>query len=413
MSGMLNRLTAKQAEAATEPGRHADGGNLYLSVTKNGRRSWVFMFKFAGRQRELGLGAFLPAKVERGKAYDFVSLATARATAARMREALAAGRDPATARASSCGGVPTFGEFVDSVLPDICRGYRSDNHARQWRDTLSDAYCRRLRTCRVDGISTEDVLSVLTPLLARAPETAHRVRGRIERMIDAARAKGLRTGENPARWKGHLDALLPKRQKALQQHLAAMPYDDVPALYGFLTQRADLSALALRFTILTGSRTSEVLNAIWDEFDLDNAVWTVPGHRMKSGRPHRVPLSDAALEILAGLHRVSAFVFPGRWVRAPMRRGAMYLLLRRAGYAVTVHGFRSSLRDWGGDRTHYPRETLEAAVAHIVGDAAEQAYRRGDALTKRRALMQDWAAFCTGAQGAANVTMLADHRAAG
>ena len=247
----------------------------------------------------------------------------------------------------------------------------------------------------MDDIGTDDVLGVLVPIWQTKAETASRLRGRIERILDAAKAKGLRTGENPARWRGHLDKLLPPRRKLTRGHHAAMPFEDVPAFIADLRQREAVAGLALEFCILNASRSGEVLGARWSEIDRKARLWTIPAKRMKASVEHRVPLTDHALQILdrAEAIRTSEYVFPGYKRDRPLSVMAMEMMLRRMKVDVTVHGFRSSFRDWAGERTAFPREIAETALAHVVGDATERAYRRGDALEKRRKLMDSWSAF--------------------
>ncbi|MCC2654631.1 MAG: integrase, partial [Microvirga sp.] len=242
----------------------------------------------------------------------------------------------------------------------------------------------------------EDVLRVLRPIWLTKSETASRLRGRIERVLDFAKARGMRTGENPARWRGHLDAVLPRRQKLTRGHHKAMPFDEVPAFVSRLRDAQGVAPRALEFLILTAGRTGEVLGAAWDEIDIEAGIWTVPAVRMKAGREHRVPLTQRALAILAELHeaRTGEHVFPGLKRGKPLSSMAMEAVLRRMKIDATVHGFRSAFRDWAGERTHFPREIAEAALAHLVGDAVERAYRRGDALEKRRELMSAWDSFC-------------------
>jgi len=268
-------------------------------------------------------------------------------------------------------------------------------------------YAATLRDKPVDTIETADVLAVLRPIWQAKPETASRVRGRIERVLSAAKAKGYRNGENPAAWRGHLDNLLPKRAHLSRGHHAAMDYKGVSAFVGDLRERDAMAARALEYTILTAARSGEVLGSVWSEIDLDAKVWTIPPERMKAAREHRVPLSARALEILleAKSARVSDFVFPGRVSGKPLSVMAFEMVLRRMRIEnVTVHGFRSAFRDWAGEETHFARELAEHALAHVLGDRAEQAYRRGNALEKRRALMEAWAAFCEPRQPAGNIT---------
>lgn len=264
-------------------------------------------------------------------------------------------------------------------------------------------YAAPLRSKPLDQIGTDDVLAVLTPIWTTKSETASRLRGRIERVLDAARAKGLRTGENPARWRGHLDHLLPKRRKLTRGHHAAMPYDQVPAFVARLREGRGVAARAPEFTILCASRSGEVLGARWDEVDLKAKLWTVPGPRMKGGREHRVPLTERALAILAEVEplRNGDYVFPGQRRGRPLSNMSMEMCLRRMKVDETVHGFRSSFRDWAGEETAVPREVAEVALSHAVGDATELAYRRADALAKRRKLMEAWAAFVEDGSGAA------------
>jgi len=247
----------------------------------------------------------------------------------------------------------------------------------------------------VEKITTDDVLLVLKPVWDKKPETASRVRGRIERVLDAAKAQGLRSGENPARWRGHLDQLLPKRQRLTRGHHAAMPYDDVPAFISELQKRHATAASALEFAILTGARSGEALGARWSEFDVDRAVWTIPASRMKAGREHRVPLSPRALQIVEAMDRNEPFVFVGQNPGKPLSAMALEMMLRRMKVkSATVHGFRSSFRDWAAEQTNFANEVCEAALAHVIENKAEAAYRRGDLFDKRRKLMDAWEAYC-------------------
>jgi integrase len=260
----------------------------------------------------------------------------------------------------------------------------------------------------VDTIITDDVLAVLKPIWQAKAETASRLRGRIEKVLDAAKAKGFRDGENPARWRGHLDHLLPKPSKLERGHHAAMPYEDVAAFMGELRQREAMAARALEFCILTAARSGEVLGLRWSEVDLDKALWTVPAERMKAGRTHRVPLCDGAVVILKQLAETGTgeFVFAGHKPGMPLSNMAMEMMLRRMKIEnATVHGFRSSFRDWAGNVSSFPREVVETALAHVIGDKTEQAYRRSDALEKRRKLMEAWAAYC-GPKASSNLVQI-------
>jgi integrase len=324
-----------------------------------------------------------------------VPLADAREKAAAACRKLAQGLNPIEDRKRD-KGIPTFGAMADIVREGLSAGFRNEKHKAQWKSTLT-TYGAPLRSKPVDTITIDDVLAVLKPIWMQIPETASRVRGRIEKVLDAAKAKGFREGENPARWRGHLDHLLPKPSKLERGHHAAMPYEDVAAFVGELRKRRATAALALEFCILTAARSGEVLGARWSEIDLDKKIWTIPAIRMKAGREHRVPLSNRAVAILKKLrdHDCGEFVFPGQKPKKPLSNMAMEMVLRRMKIEnATVHGFRSSFRDWAGNITSFPREVTETALAHVIGDKAEQAYRRSDALEKRRALMDAWASYC-------------------
>lgn len=380
----INRLNARVVATTTKQGRHADGGGLYLSISSNGGRRWVFLFRWHGKPTEIGFGS----------ARD-VTLGRARELAGQARAKLAEGINPKDVRKPTEGA--TFGECADRQIEAMRPSWRNDRHTAQWKMTLQE-YAAPLRRLPVDRITTDDVLSVLKTLWNDKPETASRLRGRIERVLDAAKAQGLRTGENPARWRGHLDQLLPKRQRLTRGHHAAMNYSAVPAFISDLQARQVTAAGALEFAILTGARSREVIGARWEEFDLNRAEWTVPAQRMKAGREHRVPLSRRALKIVSAVYeaRHSDFVFPGQKPGEPLSVTALLVLLRRMRITdATVHGFRSAFRDWAAERTNFANEVCEAALAHVIENKAEAAYRRGDLFEKRRKLMEAWAAYCT------------------
>jgi len=309
--------------------------------------------------------------------------------------------DPLTERQRPKMTVPTFGETVERFVTEMEPQFRNAKHVAQWRMTLN-RYAAALASKTVDAITTEDVLAVLRPFWLEKNETASRLRGRIERVLDAAKAQGYRTGENPARWRGHLDHLLPRRQRLQRGHHAAMPFNAVPDFMTKLQLREAVAARALEFLILTAARTGEVLGATWREVDLDKRLWIVPPQRMKAGREHRVPLTDRTMAILAEVAQLGnapdAYIFPSTKQKRPLSQMSMDMLLRRMKLDITVHGFRSSFRDWCGEVSSFPREVAEAALSHVVGDATERAYRRGDALEKRRALMAEWASFCNDAR---------------
>lgn len=390
MARVVNKLSARAVATLKDPGRHSDGGGLYLSISADGsRRRWVFLYRWkapgetgAGKLREMGLGSV-----------NIVSLAQARELAARARSLIRGGRNPLDERTVE-RKLPTFGEMADAVIASHEAAWRNPKHRDQWRMTLS-RYCAPIRDLPVDAIATDHVLGVLQPLWLRVPETADRLRGRIEKVLDAAKAKGHRSGENPARWRGHLDHLLPARPKPAQGHHKALPYRKVPELVRQLRELGSISALCLEFTILTAARSGEAMGARWNEVDLERGVWVVPGQRMKAGREHRVRLparAQAIVAIMAAL-RAGDFVFPGRKPNYPLSTMVLEMVLRRLKVEATVHGFRSSFRDWVAEQTEVPREVAEAALAHVLENKVEAAYRRSDFFEKRRQLMSAWAEF--------------------
>ena len=402
-------LTVKQVDKLirdANAGATADGDGLYLKITPAGSASWQYRYQINGKRRMMGLGSC-----------STVGLAEAREKAADARKQVKSGIDPLEAKeieqVAAKARAITFQELAAEYIAAHRPGWRNAKHAQQWENTLTTYAFPKIGDKPVHTITTEDVLGILKNLWTEKPETASRVRNRIELVIDAGRAKGLSTAANPAAWRGHLDKLLSKRNRTSKGHHAAMDYRALPAFFTKLTDTRDsLSAKALRITILTACRTSEVLLATWDEFDLEGRIWTIPGERMKAGRPHRVPLSDAVLSVLAGLESKDGYLFPGARKGRPLSNMAMAMALRKIGYKdLTVHGFRSTFRDWAAEETHYPNIVAEQALAHTVGNAVEAAYRRGDLLEKRRALMADWADYCT-TKPAANVVPIKSNAAA-
>ena len=393
VSNALTPLTVKTAK----PGRHADGGGLYLLVKDSGARSWVFRFMLHGTARDLGLG---PAA-----GTDAVSLADARNKAAALRLEVKAGTDPllererkaaeaaAQAQAAKIAST-TFKAVAERYIADNRDNWRNPKHRQQWENTLSTYVYPVIGDLPVAEVGKAHVLEILEPIWKAKPETASRIRGRIETVLDAATARELRTGENPARWRGHLAHVLPKRSRLTRGHHTALPYGELPGFVEKLRSRTAMAALALEFTILTAARTGEVIGATWEEIDLAKKVWTVPANRMKAGREHRIPLSPRAVEILEAVKiNGGSFVFRGE--RGGKLSGmAMAMLLRRMGTDVTAHGFRSAFRDWAAECTAYPNEVCEAALAHTIGNRVEAAYRRGDLFEKRARLMTDWAEYC-------------------
>jgi integrase len=397
----INKLSARAVETLKPPGRYSDGGNLYLSISANGGRRWVFLYRFRGKQREMGLGSASRAGT---------SLARARELAAEARIALADGIDPLEARHARIQAermIPNFGECADTYIEMHRHSWRHEKHLAQWRMTLT-TYCAPIRAMPVDKIDTAAVLKVVQPIWERLPETAKRLRGRIENVLDAAAVRGFRTGENPARWRGHLQNVLAKPKVLTHGHYAALAYEKLPDFVAQLRAQHSVAARALEFAILTACRSCEVRNARWDEIDLDKAIWIIPAHRMKAGKEHRVPLSDRAVFLLATLRetRTSDFVFPGKDSDKPLSERAMAMQLpRMKADDITVHGFRSTFRDWASETTSFPHEVCEQALAHAIGNKVEAAYRRGDLFDKRRKLMGAWASYCE--PKASNVVALA------
>jgi len=397
MSRTVHRLTTRTiASAKPGPGKRvmlADGGNLLLQVTGkvDGEfsRSWVFRYERDGRRHDLGLGPL-----------DTLSLAEARVRARDLRIQLLDGVDPKGVREQrraerlaqlrERARQMTFRECALRCIEGHEGGWRNAEHRRQWITSLEQYVYPHIGDLPVDEIATPHIVKVLEPIWRTTPETASRVRGRIERVLGWATVREFRSGDNPARWRGHLQELFPSKGKIQQiKHHPAMPFTDVPTLMVELRAHNSLTALALEFTILTAARSGEVLGAKWSEIDLVAKTWTIPGSRMKANKTHRVPLSTRALEILASLPREGERVFG-------LTHTSMLELLRRMGYdSVTVHGFRSSFRDWAAERTNYPNHVAEAALAHAVADKVEKAYRRTDLFEKRRRLMADWAIWCS------------------
>jgi integrase len=366
-----------------------------LQVSTSGSKSWVFRFKEAGKLHEMGLGAT-----------HTIGLAEAREKARECRRLRLDGIDPIEARKIAraqsrldAAKTVTFKDSAERYIASHGAGWRSRSHAAQWPSTLGRYVYPVFGSLPVQGVDVGLVLKVLEPIWTVKPETANRVRGRIESVLDWATARGYRQGDNPARWRGHLENLLPGKSKVRRvKHHAALPFAEIEDFIARLKQQEGVAARALEFTILTAARTAEVIGARWSEMNIAEQLWTVPAERMKSGKEHRVPLPDAVLAILEQMLaiRQGDFVFPGGKARRPISNMAMMMTLRRMGRGdLTVHGFRSSFRDWAAERTDFPSEVAEMALAHAVGDKVEAAYRRGDLFQKRRQLMDAWARFCS------------------
>jgi len=403
MARKLNQLKDPEVRKATEPGTYCDGGGLELQVTATGSRNWVMRYMLAGKRRQMGLGG-----------YPTISLADARQKAADARKLLEGGIDPLAARDAARAAAAaaeeaakveaakrrTFRQCAEAYIADHEPAWKNPKLAKLWRSTLATYAYPTIGALPVEAVTVAMVVDILRPIWLEKRETADRVRMRTENVLDWAAAHELRTGENPARLKGRLEHLLPERGAAHRGgHHAALPYSEIATFMAELKGREALAARGLELLVLTAARTSEVLNAEWTEFDLDGAVWTVPGSRMKMGREHRVPLSTRAVDVLRNLHKSRTseqWVFPGGKAGKPLSNMAFLVLIDRMGRkgVVTAHGLRSSFKDWASETTDYPNEVSDMALAHSIKNAAEAAYRRGDLFEKRVKLMQAWADYC-------------------
>lgn len=402
MTRPRNKLSAREV-ATAKPGKHCDGGGLWLQCRDAQHKSWIFRYQRHGVKRAMGLGVV-----------EDVPLADARRKAEEARRLLLEGLDPLTVKAARKADAKaeaqakseltgrTFRKITDMYLAAHEASWRNPKHRAQWRATLDTYAMPVLGAKAISAITTAHVMDVVEPLWQRVPETASRVRGRIEAVLDYATARSWRSGDNPARWRGHLDNLLPARAKiAKVKHHAALPWREVGQFMEALRRQEGVSAAALAFCILTAARTGEVLGARWGEINLAERLWTVPAERMKAGREHRVPLSDAATAVLRGMcdegaRAMNGYVFPGPRNGAPLSTMALLMLLRRMDRTdLTTHGFRSTFRDWCAEATNFPREIAEEALAHTLKDKVEAAYQRGDALNKRRRVMEAWGSYCS------------------
>jgi integrase len=410
MSRPVNRLSVKTVAAIKTPGYYPDGQGLYLQVGASGSKSWLYRFMLNGRAREMGLWSV-----------NDRTLAEARDEAAKARRMVREGVDPIEARAAQkkrlaldVARAMAFAECAASYIEAHKSGWKNAKHAEQWANTL-ETYCGPVfGSLPVQSVDTALICKVLEPIWTEKSETASRLRARIERVLDWATVRGYRQGDNPARWRGHLDKLFPALKKGTRvKHHAALPFARVGAFMADLHKQEGVAARALEFLILTATRTSEVTDARWDEINLSTGVWTIPAERMKAGREHRVPLPPAALALVKGMRetRLNDFVFHGRTNGVPLSSMAMLELLKRMERTdITVHGFRSTFKDWASERTNYPREVTEMALAHAIGDKVEAAYRRGDLFEKRRTLMIEWAKFCAMPKLAGNVVPITRKR---
>jgi integrase len=394
MARPLNRLTNLKVRSAKKPGMYADGGSLYLRVAEGGSKQWIFRYVVNGRLRDMGIGP-----------EHTLTLAEAREKARDARKLLLDDIDPidskrarkAALRAADARAM-MFQQCAEGFIRDNAAEWKNVAHHRQWTSTLARYVYPVLGSLPVAAIDTPLVLKVVKPLWERVPETASRVRGRIEAILGWATVHHYRSGDNPARWQGLLEHALPSRAKiAKTKHHAALPYAEIGTFMAKLRQNSSAAGRCLEFIALTAARLREATNATWAEIDLKNQVWVVPGARMKGGREHRVPLSDATLAVLKAMRemRQNDWIFPGTLNGRPVGASTVLDLVRQvAGADFTIHGFRSTFRDWASECTSFPREVCEAALAHAIPNAVEAAYRRGDLFDKRRKLMDAWAAYC-------------------
>jgi integrase len=395
MAQLINRLDALKIKRALAPGYYADGAGLYLQVSKGGARSWIYRFTFNGHTRDMGLGSLLT-----------FSLADARQAALEARKLHAAGVDPIEARRAHRVQkrardvrIVTFREEAQAYIDAHRSGWKNAKHAEQWSTTLETYVHPTIGDVGIADVDTGMITKILEPIWSKKTETANRVRGRVERILSRAASRGHRSGENPARWRGHLENILPARGRvAPVRHHAALPYAEIGDFCQALRRQAGVAARALEFTILNATRTTETIGLEWVEIDLTTRIWIIPAHRMKTKREHRIPLSARSIEILESVPRsvYSKLVFGRSGVTAHLSNGAMLALLDRMGRGdITTHGFRSTFKDWVSERTNFAPEVAEMALAHVVHDKVEAAYRRGDLFAKRRMLMNAWAEYCS------------------
>jgi integrase len=394
MARTLNRLTAIRITRLKKKGMYADGGGLYLRVADGGSKQWIFRYATHGRLRDMGIGPV-----------HTLSLAEARERATEARKLRLDGIDPIAHKRARRAAVlaadakaMTFKQCADAFIASHEAGWSNAKHRHQWHISLTQYVYPIIGSLPVSAIDTALVMKVIEPMWKAVPETASRVRGRIENVLDWAKVSGFRDGENPARWRGHLDHLLPAKSKVQKvEHHAALPYADIGAFTAKLRESAGVPARALELLLLTAARVGEIRGGTWAEIDLASRMWIIPAERMKGGKEHRIPLSVAAVAVLRGMHAIrrSDYVFPGRRTGRPLSNTMILNIAKQvAGRDITLHGFRSTFRDWAAERTSFPREVAEMALAHAIPDAVEAAYRRGDLFEKRRKLMDAWADYC-------------------
>jgi integrase len=397
-------LSARRIATETRRGMHADGGNLYLRIGPTGSKSWVFRYQHDGKRRDMGLGPV-----------SLIPLGEARDTVIDLRRGLRRGIDPIEGRRAAKPQpvkLITFAEVAEQYVAKFAPSWSNAKHAAQWSSTLSTYVYPIIGKTPIADVDTPAILEVLNPIWLTKAETASRCRGRIESILNFAASAKMRHGENPARWKGHLENVLPRRASVASArvvHHAALPFSEISGFMTLLRSRGGTAAAALEFCAITCTRTSETLGAKWSEIDLERRLWTIPPERMKGRREHRVPLSGAALALLERMAKVKSgdHVFPGQSPGKPLSNMAMLMLLRKMGRGdLTAHGFRSTFRDWAAESTNFPSEVCELALAHTVGDKVEAAYRRGDMFEKRRHLAESWAKFCDSSPPSGNIRHL-------
>jgi len=399
---LAERITALFVKHSQRPGKYPDGGNLYLQIRKSTRniennavtKSWLFRYSRFGKDTWLGLGP-----------YPDVTLSAARDLATRERKKMRQGIDPLTdkrarqiAARTAHENMLSFAECAELYIESQAPGWSNPKHIEQWRSTLTKLAGPIIGHLPVDQIDTALIMRCLEPIWVTKTETASRLRGRIESVLDWSTVRGYRHGDNPARWRGHLDKLLPRPSQVVRvKHHAALPFTDVGAFMRQIREDTGVASRALEFTILTAARTNEVIQAEWSELNLDRKTWVIPAERMKSNREHRVPLSATAIEALEAVRgRDRTYVFPGQKRNSHLSNAAMMKALKRLNQTgITVHGFRSTFRDWCAESTNYPADVAEMALAHALRDKTEAAYRRGDLFEKRARLMTDWARYCS------------------
>jgi integrase len=393
--GKAQKFSDLSVKKLSKPGVYGDGAGLYIRVTETGSKHWIHRFTLDGKAHWMGLGP-----------YPEITLAEARQKTLDARRVKLAGNNPIAERDAENAkkrGAITFQECADQYIASHRSGWKNSKHVSQWSNTIA-TYCGPIiGTVPVKAVDVALIMRVLDPIWTTKAETASRLRGRIESILDWATVRGYREGDNPARWKGQLDHLLPNisRVKRITHH-AALGYAEMAELMLTLRQQAGIAAKALEFTILTACRSGEARLATWEEIDLNSRVWVIPGERMKAGKEHRVPLSDAAIAVLNQMDQTTKYIFPGRSEGRPLSDMSLSSVLRRMGRDdLTVHGFRSTFRDWASESTAYARDVAEMALAHSIGNKVEAAYRRGDLFTKRTRMMADWAEFCNKTQGGA------------